>query len=179
MAGSFPFYKEQIREYLTDRFPEKAKVLDVGAGSGTYINLLGYYFKNIEAVEIYEPNIENYKLRDRYKEVYNINIVNFKYKYYDLIIFGDVIEHLSVEDAQNVLEYAYDRCKEMVVAVPYQYKQEEIDGNKYEIHIQDDLTPENVLERYPYLELLYGNKEYGYYIKRRNNVQSNDKDKDS
>ena len=53
----------------------------------------------------------------------------------------------------------------MIVAVPYQYEQGEEYGNVYEIHKQDDLTPEIVKKRYPMLKLLYGNDEYGYYVK--------------
>lgn len=170
MASSFQYFKENIKEYLENKYTEKARVLDVGAGSGTYYNLLGDYFKIIDAVEIYKPNIEKFKLKDKYSLVFNENIVDFEYDFYDIIIFGDVIEHLSEEEADKVLKYAKDRCREMIVAVPYCYKQGEVEGNIYEIHKQDDLTPVNVLERYPYLELLYGNSEYGYYIKRREDV---------
>ena len=167
MATSYDYFKKDIGEYLKKNFKSNIKILDVGAGSGTYYNLIGDYFTNIDAVEVFAPNIEKYNLRDKYREVYNEDIVNFKYKHYDLIIFGDVIEHLKVEEAQKVLKYAKKRCKEMLVAVPYQYIQGEIEGNIYEIHKQDDLTPQLVLERYPYLELLYGNSKYGYYILRK------------
>ena len=167
MAYSYGYFKEDIAEYLKKNFKKSAKVLDVGAGSGTYYNLLGDYFTNIDAVEIFEPNIENYKLKDKYREVFSKNIVGFKYDFYDIIIFGDIIEHLEVEEAQKVLEYAKDRCEEMIVAVPYQYEQGEVNGNVYEIHKQADLTPVLMQERYPFLELLYGNSSYGYYIKRK------------
>lgn len=89
----------------------------------------------------------------------------FEYDYYDLIIFGDVFEHLSVEDAQKVLDYAYNRCKNFIVAVPYHYVQGSTE-NKWKEHIQDDLTIDNIKERYPYLKLLYGDSVYRYYIKK-------------
>lgn len=168
MASSYPFGKREIRKYLVENFDSNSTILDVGCGQGTYYDLLSDYFDNIEGVEIYEPNIINYNLREKYKNVYNENIADCRYNHFDIIIFGDVIEHLSVEDAQKVLEYALPRCKEMVVALPYQYEQGEIDGNKYEIHIQDDLTPQIIKERYPYLKLLIGNEEYGYYVKGLN-----------
>ena len=167
MATSYNYFKENIKEYIKKNYKKDIKILDVGAGEGTYYNLLGEYFSDIDAVEIFKPNIDNYRLEEKYKRVYNADIRGFKYDFYDIIIFGDVIEHLSIEEAQEVLKYAYSRCNEMIVAVPYCYKQGEIEGNVYEIHKQDDLTQVNVLERYPYLELLYGNNEYGYYIKRK------------
>ena len=177
MATSFKYFKENIRDYLEKNFDRDSKVLDVGCGEGTYYELLHDYFKNIDGVEIFRPNIDNYELESKYNNVYNVDIRDFKYEYYDIIIFGDIIEHLKIEEAQKVLKYALERCKEVIVAVPYCYKQGIEYDNVYEIHKQDDLTPVNVLERYPELELLYGNNEYGYYIRRKeeNNVSDNDK----
>ena len=119
----------------------------------------------IDAVEVFEPNIIKYKLEMKYNNVYNTDIKDFKYDFYDIIIFGDVLEHLDVKDAQNVLKYAYSRCREMIVALPYNFEQDIVEDNVYEIHKQPDLTPENVLERYPMLKLLIGNDKYGYYVK--------------
>lgn len=166
VATSYKYYKEEVKEYLKSRFNKDIKILDVGAGSGTYYELLKDYFDNMEAVEVFKPNIEKYELEKKYKKVYNVDIKDFEYKYYDLVIFGDVIEHLSVEEAQKVLEYAKNRCKEMIVAVPYMYEQGIEEDNVYEIHKQDDLTDEVVLERYNMLKPLYKNELYGYYIKK-------------
>lgn len=165
MATSYKYYKENIRDYLKNKFPEDATVLDVGAGEGTYYNYLGDYFKKMDAVEVFKPNIVNYELEKKYHKVYHANIDGFEYDFYDIIIFGDVIEHLEVKEAQEVLKYAYDRCEEMIVALPYRFEQDIVEDNIYEIHKQPDLTPENVLERYPMLKLLIGNEEYGYYVK--------------
>lgn len=169
MAKSYEYGKKEIKEYLQKIYNRNSTILDVGAGEGTYYNLLSDWFTNkIDAVEVFKPNIEEYKLEEKYNQVFNADIKDFRYSYYDIIIFGDIIEHLEVNEAQEVLKYAYSRCKEVVVAVPYKYKQGIINNNIYEIHKQDDLTPEIMKERYPFLKLLYGNKEYGYYVKRRN-----------
>ena len=166
MAGSYPYFKKEVTQYLKDNFPTTAKVLDVGAGCGTYYEYLKDYFKDIEAVEVFEPNIKNFNLEQKYKKVYNINILDFEYDYYDIIIFGDILEHLETTEAQQVLDYAFDRCRELIVAVPYLYPQGIEEDNIYEIHKQDDLTNEIMLERYPKLKLLYGDWAYGYYIKK-------------
>lgn len=165
MATSYSFYKQEIKEYLISKFDNKARILDVGAGEGTYYNLLSDYFKEIDGVEVFKPNIMNFNLKNKYHRIYNIDIKDFSYGKYDIIIFGDIIEHLEIKEAQDVLEYAYDRCKEMIVAVPYELEQGIEEDNIYEIHKQADLTPENMKERYPMLKLLYKNELYGYYVK--------------
>lgn len=165
MAYSYEFYKKEIKEYLINKFDKTARILDVGAGEGTYYNLLHDHFNYIDAVEVFKPNIMNYNLKQKYHRVYNLDIKDFKYEKYDIIIFGDIIEHLTIEEAQEVLKYANSHCKEMIVAVPYELEQGVEEDNIYEIHKQPDLTPKNVLERYPMLKLLYKNDLYGYYVK--------------
>ena len=168
MATSHAVFKPEITGYLKKNFNKDVKILDVGAGEGTYYNYLHDYFTNIEAVEIFKPNIDNYGLENKYKKVYNVDIKDFKYDYYDIIIFGDVIEHLEVNEAKEVLIYALNRCKEMIVAVPYLNPQGIEEDNIYEIHKQDDLTDEIMKERYPYLKNVFKNDIYGYYIKEEN-----------
>ena len=166
MSYSYNFYKKEVADYLKNKFDRNSKVLDVGCGCGTYYDLLSDYFNCIDGVEVFKPNIDNFKLKNKYHRVYNMNILAFKYDFYDIIIFGDIIEHLDINEAKMVLNYANTRCKEMIVAVPYELEQGIAEDNIYEIHKQDDLTHEIVLERYPMLKLLYKNDLYGYYIKR-------------
>ena len=165
MSWSYSWGKDEVREYLKTKFLGNAKILDVGAGCGTYWNLLHNDFRLIDAVEVFKPNIDKFNLKKKYHRVYNMNVKDFKYGNYDVIIFGDIIEHLDVNEAQNVLKYAYTKCKEMIVAVPYELEQDEVDGNINEIHKQADLTPKIMKERYPYLKLLCNNEVYGYYVK--------------
>ena len=85
--------------------------------------------------------------------------------HYDLIIFGDVLEHMTVEDAQAVVDYARDRCDNMLIAVPFLYEQGAKNGNPYEIHLQADLTPELFNERFPGFKPIYMSEDYAYYVK--------------
>jgi len=161
--ASYDYYKKEVKEYLENRYGD-IRVLDVGAGDGKWGKLLKY--KEMDGVEVFKPNIEKYHLEDIYRTVYNEDIRDFKYGWYDLVIFGDVLEHLEVEEAQEVLRYACQHSKEVLVAVPYEYKQGIEYGNVYEIHKQDDLTPEIMKERYPELRELYRNDVYGYYVRK-------------
>ena len=164
--ASYDYGKKEIVKWATEHFKQYDRCLDVGACDGKWYDLLGNYF-NMYAVEIFEPNIINNKLTEKYLKVHNCNIVDYRYAWYDLIIFGDVLEHMGVEDAQAVLKYAFPRCKDMIIGIPFLYKQDEMYGNPYEKHIQDDLTPELFAQRYPNFELiLQPAKDYAYYHKK-------------
>jgi hypothetical protein len=77
---------------------------------------------------------------------------------------GDVIEHLSVDDAKKILDSISASNKKCMVAVPYLFEQGEEYGNVHETHLQPDLTHEIFLSRYPQMNLLYKDENYGYYI---------------
>lgn len=160
--GSYDYGKQEVVAWIREKFSTESSILDVGAGDGKWRYLLRQY-PNMDAVEAFGPNL---RFLTAYRRAFHADIRDFHYDWYDLIIFGDVLEHLSVEDAQAVLEYAKPRCRDMIIAVPWLYEQGAIYGNEYEIHIQDDLTPELFAERYPGFEVLCDpGHDYCYYHK--------------
>ena len=170
--SSYLYGKEEIVNWIKQNFKETDTCLDVGACDGMWAYYLdGYFYGHIDAVEIYEPNIIKNKLHALYRNVYNKDIRDFEYGWYDLIILGDVIEHMTVEEAQKVIDHAKSRCRDMIIAVPFLLEQVEFDGNEYEKHIQDDLTDGIFHERYPGFEYLWINEEYGYYHLRPTNLE--------
>lgn len=175
-ATSYTIYKQEIKKYIMNHFKPTDTVLDIGAGSGTYAILLDGYFEHMDAVEAFAPNIKNHKLENKYNQVFNSDIQDFEFEHYDLVIMGDILEHLTVEQAQKVLKYILPKCNQIIVAVPYMLEQEEVAGNVFEIHKQPDLTRKNMLERYPELEMLYGNQIYGYYIKKNSELLKEEKE---
>ena len=163
--GSYDYGKREIVRWIWGNFPEGSTALDVGACDGNWKRWIGDFLK-MDAVEVFELNITGNKLDEKYDKVICADIKDVEYEWYDLIIFGDVIEHMTVENAQKVLAYAWPRCRDMIVAVPWLYKQDAIYGNKWEIHIQDDLTPELFAERYPGFDILVNtNMNYCYFHK--------------
>lgn len=160
--SSYDYGKYDVCEWIRDNIPKTASVLDVGACDGKWRRLLPEY-SDMDAVEVY---YENYcRVQKSYREAFYKDIRDFRYDFYNLVIFGDVIEHLSVEQAQKVLEYAKHHAEYVLVSVPFLYKQGMSYGNPYEIHFQDDLTPELFIERYPDFEVLCrAADDYCYYI---------------
>lgn len=163
---SYPNFKREVCDYLKTLSPVGSWALDIGAGAGVYADHLNKHYQ-MDAVEIFEPTVKYLLETKKYHTIYteDIRTCMFHRSFYDLVIIGDVLEHLSVEDAKKVIEGCSNHCKYLMVAIPYQYKQGMINGNTAEVHIQDDLTKENFNERYPGFELIFGNNQYGYYIK--------------
>lgn len=170
--SSYRAGKEYVALYLRSHFPKGSKCLDVGCCEGFWYDMLSDWF-DMDGIEVWRPNVNKYLLYDKYTNLFVKDIMNFTYpREYDVVIFGDIIEHLEVEQAQAVIESAKQHSKEVIVAVPYLYPQGDKDGNKYEIHKQPDLTEKVFDERYPGFVQLWPHTKpypiqteipYGYY----------------
>lgn len=153
---SEPHFDDDVLNHLKSMFSPDAKVLDIGGGDGKWGMLLGGYFRHIDCVEIFEPYLERYNLNEIYNNVYLQNFLDFDFDYYDVVIMGDVFEHVTQEDASRWLNRISNKVGELVIVVPFEYKQD-WDGvyeNVYGHHHQPDLTPQNMLSRYPILKIL-------------------------
>ena len=144
-----PWILNRIRKY------KPRTILDVGAGSGTYADLLkknGYTRASIDAVEVWEPYIKEFNLDSKYRRVYQTDIRDFDRYNHDLVIFGDILEHMSTEDALKVWDTASKYCAYAVISIPIiHYHQGEINNNPYEIHVKDDWSHEEVLQTFPHI----------------------------
>jgi SAM-dependent methyltransferase len=167
MPYSYHYGKPEAIEFIQKNTSTESKILDVGPGVGTYADFLNPLGYKIDAIEIYDKYIDAYDLKNKYKNIYVDSIVKFDVSEYDFVILGDVLEHLDIEDALKVL----NKCKNVLVAVPYICPQSGVDFyhnehhliNPYEEHKQADLTPLVMLTRYPSLGLIWSNHLYGYY----------------
>lgn len=152
-------WAHKVREYVNQRFPDRhARILDIGAGWGTYYNLLGDRH-DLDAIEVFEQYIEEACLRHKYKHVFCQNALGWKLPegqpLYDLTIHGDGLEHFNIADAQKLVRNMRHNASENLFIIPYEYPQDAIRGNVYEIHLQPDLTPQIMHERYPTLYPLF------------------------
>jgi len=126
-------------------------ILDVGAGSGTYADALrdAGWQGTIDAIEVWQPYIDKFDLASKYRTVYAIDARDFCEFYYDLVIFGDVLEHMPESDAVEIWTRASNQAASGVIAIPIiHYHQTALNGNPYEEHVTEDWTPEKVVSTF-------------------------------
>ncbi len=147
-------------EYFQKICTRTTRILDIGPGAGSYSDMLRKNFHNIDAIEIFEPNIQEWGLLKKYGRVIHGNVMDNLplLQAYDVLIFGDVLEHLSIIEAQKVVRYVHSKHIAAVYSVPYAWPQDknsiEVIRNPFELHKQDDLCVKVMQERYPQLKLL-------------------------
>jgi hypothetical protein len=171
---------------VTNKYGEHATMLDIGGGDGKWAHVLGSFIRHIDCIEIFEPYVERYNLKEMYTNVYTGNFLDFDFERYDLVVMGDVFEHVTQEEAFNWLTKVRDKVGDIIIVVPFEYVQD-WDGvyeNVYGHHHQPDLTPTNMLERYPMLELMAWTEQqsiseegsgFGWYVWKgtRNKMATN------
>ena len=158
------FYKEEVRDFIIANIPLDSKILDVGPGKGTYSDLLRQFGYQMDCIEIWEPYVSEFNLQEKYDNVFIGDICDFDFSEYDFLILGDVLDHLTEVQAVDLIDRIHFKFKTCLVGVHYLMKQSECFGNKYEAHHQYDLTPKVMSSRYPKLNMIYSNDEYGYYF---------------
>lgn len=167
MPNSYTFFKPEVKQWFKNNVPTSKRILDVGPGQGTYSDLLKDLGYRMDAIEIWEPYINQFDLRKKYDNVYIGDICQFNWEDYDFVILGDVLEHISEENAQSLIIKMIEKGVQHMVAIPYMMEQDGDEyGNIYETHLQSDLTPTIMEVRYPNLTPLYFNEWYGYYISK-------------
>src|SRR3989344_7453428 len=137
--SSFIFDKS-IEEIIRLLKPET--LLDLGAGAGKYGELAKKINSSIKltAVEIEKDYIKNFKLPSIYDEVWNISatdLINPKYydQIFDVIMIGDIIEHLRKSDGIDLLNFLIYRSRWIAVQFPHRYLQNSVEGYHSEAHI--------------------------------------------
>jgi SAM-dependent methyltransferase len=155
--------KAQIREWVTELRPKS--VLDIGPGAGTYAKLLdGLGIERFTCVEIFEPYVERFQLRQLYDEVIVGDARRLRYPDVDLVIFGDVLEHMTQREAQLCWREA-ESCARLgaIISIPViPYPQGECEGNAHEAHLVT-WTHEMVLASFEWITESHTYTEIGIY----------------
>lgn len=141
-------------------------VLDIGPGVGTYAKLLaGPAVSRLTGVEIWPPYVETYRLRDYYDEIVLGDARKVDLPPADVVIVGDVAEHMTESDALAL----WERCgaaaaRAVYLSIPIvHYPQHEIEGNPHEIHVDEDWNHDRVLASFTGIGAYEVGSEVGVY----------------
>lgn len=152
--------KDIVLEWYRQIAPKT--VVDIGAGSGTYARLMRakdtpeciladrgepvriVWPNHWTAVEAWEPYVSQYDLTAWYDQVLigDLRRLSWPALAADLVIAGDVLEHMHREQACTVLRRIKQGAQHLIVSIPVLHlPQEAVNGNPYEQHI-DHWTPQ-------------------------------------
>jgi predicted SAM-dependent methyltransferase len=130
---------------------DPGSILDVGVGFGRWGFLFrefleiwdnnrynGQWDRVIDGIEIYPGYIKDYH-RYFYNEIFLVNALQYleeTEKIYDLINFGDVIEHFTKDEGVKLIEIALKKGKYILINIPIgkNWQQEGTEENPFEEH---------------------------------------------
>ena len=145
-GGHDGWFDQHLRRQILKIKPKK--IFDVGAGQGlnaklireTMGNVMGSKkYLEINGIEVFEPLIEqSHKYYNvlRFDDITKLDKVDWEYFAGDLIIFGDVIEHIEKVVGIDVLKTAMKHFKYIIINTPLGFLEHPaMDVNKHEEHI--------------------------------------------
>ncbi len=143
MPSSSKSGKASIK-WVMSKIPTPKTALDIGCGEGTYAKL----FPKLEwtGVEIWEPYVERYGLKSLYKNFYLQDARGWDSDdHFDVCFLGDVLEHMTVEEAQQL----FIKCKRLadtvIISIPLgPHPQGAWGGNPHETHVVEDWSDADV-----------------------------------
>lgn len=129
MPGSSDLFIQEVEQTIRELNP--STVLDVGTGAGKYGTLIRRILPNtlIEGLEPDSSYIPRFNLENIYNSIHNLTAKEYINKLwgtdktYDLVIFGDVIEHMLKSEGKDILEFFCYRTKHILVLYPDHYIQ--------------------------------------------------------
>ena len=138
MPTSLSAFNKEVIDHITALKPKT--VLDVGPGQGKYKNIINSVSSEIvcDAVEPVEKYITDYDLKSKYRNVFQQDIIDFvktdRTHHYDLCIMGDILEHLFLNEAMNVIDALAYKCKHLIIIWPTNLPQDVEFDSYYEMH---------------------------------------------
>lgn len=123
-------------------------VVDIGPGAGKYGTLLREVSPDTTttAVEIWEPYVHTYGLSSVYDRVVVADAREFDDYNVDLVILGDVLEHMTRAEALTLWDKVRSQAKAALISMPIiHFPQGCEHGNPYETHVEDNWTHEEIM----------------------------------
>lgn len=135
--------KETARDWIIKLNPQK--VLDIGAGEGTY-STLARNKGTWTALEAYYPYVAQYNLEDKYDKVIvgDARYIDYaKIGRQDLIIAADMLEHMTKQEAKDLIVELTKHTEYLLICFPVQHLDQHDELNPFEEHI-DHWTEEDM-----------------------------------
>lgn len=140
MPGSAAEGKHLIKDFIVRN--NLRTILDIGPGEGTYYELLKDVPDiRLEGIEVWAPYVTQFNLQDKYNRIYIGDAYYFDFEalgYFDMVLLGDVVEHLPHEQGVILINKAAYQSKYVMVSLPIiNYPQgTSFDGNWFEAHLE-------------------------------------------
>jgi len=165
-------------------------ILDVGAGFGRWGILFrefleiwdtgkydGNWQRTIDAVEIFPGYITDYH-RYFYNEIFITDALEYMKstdRNYDLMNFGDVIEHLDKAKGEELIRIALTKCNYVLINIPIgkYWKQEGTEENPYEAHKSVWYNNDFTKYKYHKIKTFYDlvNREFSVVLLSNNRIK--------
>ena len=148
--------KSQTADWFREHAGDIRRVLDIGPGSGTYARLIKQQHglcldADWTGVEIYTPYIQRYQLDKLYDRVINEDARNLDWTSlgtFDVAIAGDVLEHMTKSQAQDLVQNILQHCRTLIVSIPicHMPQDDHAYDNPHEAHVKDDWSHDEVMD---------------------------------
>ena len=93
--------------------------INVGPGWATYSKLLRQPDQVWHTIEIHKPYIERFSLEKYYDKIFILDVCKFKPEItYDVIILGDVIEHIKKPQSISALGRLFKKSQWCIISLP-------------------------------------------------------------
>lgn len=148
------------KNWITDKLKkiknlfQVREILDIATGSGTYSNRYKNLFQdsNWTGIEVWEEFVHKYDLKSKYDQLIVHDARTFDYATLpriDIAFAGDVLEHMTKEEAVALVDAVLKNSKCLIVSLPVVYwPQDEIEDNPYEVHVKPDWSDKEFLETF-------------------------------
>lgn len=146
-----PFSDEEGKPWLDSAFERVVlaanasgrtrRVLDVGAGCGTYVDRwrgMTYAPTWWTGVEVHRPYVTEYRLHEKYDALIlaDVRTAVEHLGRHDVVILGDVLEHMPLEHAAALWRVLRRRARHLLVSLPIiPMEQGAWGGNEHERHL--------------------------------------------
>lgn len=146
--------KQVVVEWIGAHHTNIQRILDIGVGCGTYSDLIrsaGYcHHTEWVGVEVWQPYITQYRLPEKYDAIINQDARYIDWErmgWYHVTFAGDVLEHMTKVEAQELVANILERTEILIMTIPVVYwPQDEHEGNPYERHVKPDWSIQEVFE---------------------------------